>query len=245
MKMIVLLMVVAMLFGCSENRDKCFLQGCERVLSTSGTTIGDCWTYGYDAQQVKELVLNYVERTPLKEIGMPFLCYAALKFEPLRYPNDPRDKTAKFLFQWGGAVETMDRSRECAIGPTLCFTCFLLTTNDVIRVLSFDLQRNWYHRSVYGSDFYDYERGVSRLSIWDGHLNDLNRPEEMFTEQYKDAFAVVSDRLFNYDCTPWATDFQYAKEAVDRRRIFRLVWRTKECLLFLPEVLFNDAAGAL
>lgn len=233
----------AILLGCSENRENCFLKGCERVLSVSETTLGNCWTYGYDARHVKNCVRDYIIRTPLKEIGMPFLCYAALKFEPERFPNNRKGENAKFLFQWGGAMEVRDPSLGYSMGPNLCFTVFMLTSNDVPRVLSFDIQRNRYNRNGYGSDYYDYVRGMSWLSIWDGHLNDLNKPEEIFIEQYKDVFAVVTDRLFNYDCSPWATNFQIAREVAGRNRLFRIVWRTKECMLFLPEVLFSTENG--
>lgn len=241
MRIAVLTILTIMLLGCSESRKECLLKGIDRMLPKSVTTLGNCWTYGYDACQVKDSVYNYIASTPLKEIEMPFICYAALKFEPERFPCSRKDEIAKFLFQWGGAMATRNQPRGYASSPNLCFTFFMLTSNDVTRVLAFDLGRNRYNRSSYGSDYYDYVRGVSWLSIWDGHLNDLDKPEEIFSEQYKDVFAVMTDRLFNYDSSPWATDFQVARKIAGRKRLYRLVWRTKECMLFLPDVLFNTS----
>lgn len=242
MRIFVWMLVSSILLGCSENRKECLLKGCGRVLSVSGTRLGNCWTYDYDARNVKSQVQNYIGRTPVNEICMPFLCYAALKFEPERFPNNGKDEKEKFLFQWGGAIEAQDISSGYAVAPAYCFTVFMLTTNDVIRVFSFDLQRNRYNMIGFGSDYRDYVQGLTWLSIWDGHLNNLNKPQEMFTEIYKDVFAVMSERPFNYDCSPWATDFKIARDIASKKHLFRMVWQTRQCMLFLPEVLFDTSS---
>ena len=143
----------------------------------------------------------------------------------------------------GGVLEPLEMERCLDVPSDICFTFLMLTTNDLVRVISFERRRNSGNRCGLEGKYFRYLNGYSKLSIWDGHLNDLNRPEEIFTEPYKDVFAVQSRMPFNYDLIYNPTTYYVAKkEWFKKENIFRMVWRTKECMLFLPVVLF-DAPG--
>lgn len=234
---------LGLVLGCSDQREEEFRRYYASVVCATETKIDEHLTHGYDARIIRRLVQEYVGRTSFDDICIPFICYAALKFEPAPFPNGHKDDPPMFHFQWGGVLEPLEMERCLDVPSDICFTFLMLTTNDLVRVISFERRRNSGNRCGLEGKYFRYLNGYSKLSIWDGHLNDLNRPEEIFTEPYKDVFAVQSRMPFNYDLIYNPTTYYVAKkEWFKKENIFRMVWRTKECMLFLPVVLF-DAPG--
>lgn len=213
--------------------------------------------YGYDASYLHGSLLKAIERRK-DEIGrlsgddvgalFPLVYFVALKYEdPPRATGGERGERS-FRMQIG-AIDYLpssgDRHGDVALelpSSSKCFTFLMVGESNRVEILSVDLSRNFKRGSRVLGRFCSYGSVDAEIQIWDAYMEDRNRPEKILAGRYGKAFAVKTDRPFNYMeyTKPGRLEFL---ELLHAGSVYRLCWHTPECMVFIPEALLPKSVG--
>lgn len=209
-----------------------------------------CRVYGYDASYLHGSIVELMakERDKLDKMSKPEFeaCFPLVYFVALKYENEfgsnSRQKENKcFRIQFGAidlyhAPASPESPRQERSSSTKCYTFFLVAEDDHVEVLSVDLTRNPKNGPWRQGRYFSYGSTNAKIRIWDACMTDRNRPEKILEGKYKKAFAVMTDRPFNY--MPYTASKRLELvELLHGDAIYRLCWQTPECMIFVPEAL--------
>lgn len=240
MKTILLPIVsVALCWGCSPTPEDEFKNSIKSHVLSLDTQWG-CWTT--NGVTLKRLVSGFVEQTPFESVEMPFMSYVALRrsvdTQVARDVARTMNRPIGLSVWWSGVLHLRMKDSDWE-KPNFGFTIFMITTNDQVQVMAFEACRNFNRWGGSMGRYYQSCEGHFDLLTWDGVMPNLNRPECLFAEQYKDIVAVLAEHLHNYNffVTP---DRLYASlEGVSPQRKFRLIKRTEREMVFVPEAVIS------
>ena len=202
-------------------------------------------TYGFDASFLHGRILRHVRerlpaylKTPLKEFrrSSPLVYFLALKYEAGRHERAKCLRLQYGAIERRGSGEGTEDACEERPGRNRCFTFFMVTESNAVHVLCVDTSRNrcsshW----TLGRDF-RYGSADFPIAIWDASLPDRNSPEVVLGQTYREVFAVMTERPFNYLAYQTVGRLDDIRQLVGTS-IFRLRWKTPECLIFIPDYL--------
>ena len=206
--------------------------------------------YGYDASRLNNSILEMVakQRGKLEKLSeteiksyFPLVYFVALKYENRLDPAGKIMEREHFRLQFG-AIDFY-RSPEGPESPSSerpscvkCYTFFFVTKEDDVEILSIVPARNLKGTSSFQGEDFSYSFTNAKIQIWDAFMTDRNRPEKILEGKYKKAFAVITDRPFNY--IPYTASKKLELvELLKGEAVYRLCWQTPECMIFVPEAL--------
>ena len=115
----------------------------------------------------------------------------------------------------------------------------MITYDERVYVLSFELFRNYGGRIGSEGNYYGYYSGWNCVSIWDGILPNRNLPDEILSMEFKDVYAVVTERPFNYDYYTSPDKLLLGLKLMSPQRIYRVSQRTESGMFFIPESIMD------
>ena len=218
-----------------------------------------CRVYGYDASylhgSIVELIakqrdkLDKMSKSELKAC-FPFVYFVALKYENDFGSNSKQKENKCFRIQFGAidfyhSPDGPERPRQERPSCTKCYTFFLVAEDDHVEVLSIDLTRNPKNGPWRQGRYISHGSTNAKIQIWDAYMLDRNRPEKILDGKYKKAFAIMTDRPFNYMPYTASKKLEFL-ELLHGEAVYRLCWQTTECMVFVPEALLpGKKDGAL
>lgn len=230
MRTVLSIIILASALGCSQSREEAFSASFKKHLFSIDKKVAECRVNG---KTLREGLEGLADKTPFQEIEFPFLCYLAI--EKANPGKTPLPTTPGLSVRWNGVFDQEAIAKSYRQALNYCFTMFMVTSNDVIRVLSFEKFRN--NGNCVGADgrFFKYCNGTMHVSIWDGILPDLNHPEEIFKESFKEVVAVASEHPFNYCYYLTPDRLHDAVEELSKQRLFRLIKQSETNMTFVSE----------
>lgn len=224
-----------LVIGCSPIRQNEFDAALSRMLASVGRSVASCAVNG---RQLNAVLTCFAERASLSGIEMPFIGSVDIGRTHRRSTAD-QDALSRMEVRWNGIFDRETISRQYRKEVNFGFTVFMVTSNDAVRVLSFErLRNNGKSRGTQGR-YIRYCDESMKLSIWDGILPDRNHPEGLFDEQYKDVLAVLTERPFNYCYYLSPAMIASAVDRLPRQRIYRLVKRTEDNWTFVSDAVLS------
>ena len=209
-----------------------------------------CRVYGYDASYLHGSIVELIEkqRDKLEKMSksefkacFPFVYFVALKYENDFGSNSKQKENKCFRIQFGAIdfYHSPDGPESpCQARPSCvkCYTFFFVTKKDDVEILSIVPARNPKGTSSFQGEDFSYSFTNAKIQIWDAYMPDRNRPDKILEGKYKKAFAVMTDRPFNY--MPYTASKKLELlELLHGEAVYRLCWQTPECMVFVPEAL--------
>lgn len=240
-----LLALLIAVLGCSRSREEEFHALFRRQLLSLGPDTVQCRV---DGLTLREMLSVFVERTPVSDIEMPFVCLPFVCFVRMEENSGSRpvqhegsSPSPELTVRWNGGFDLDAMGERYRGEQNFCFTVFLVTSNDLVRVISFERFRNG---GRYGGPDGRHFRGCDgnmELAIWDGIMPDRNHPEELFRGPFKEVLAVLTERPFNY-CHYTSRDrLVSAWDRLSRQRRYRVVDWTEASMTFVSEAVLSGA----
>lgn len=207
--------------------------------------------YGFDASFLNGNLCRYIKgrkdiyrKTSIEDIPQGDLTafFAILKFDCELYKRTRSDDFKCFRLQYG-TFKRVEKTEGLFANPVKkSFTFFLVTKHGEVHILCVDCSRNAIRSHWRGGRDFEYGTRDVKIGIWDAQIPERNHPEQVLSEEYEDVFAIVTDSPFNY--LAYAT-LQKVEElkSFHEGSLLKLVWRTPECMVFLPDCLCPDDAG--
>lgn len=192
--------------------------------------LGRIRTYGYDASMLRGRLASYVEHANESLVQLPLFYLIALKFESDPLYDGTKGRTC-FRFQYSGVFKHLG---EGSHSPNSCFTFFMKSHDGATHVLCVDMNCLEIHHSTICGDRFDFSSGYSPINVWSGDLPYRDHPESILTARYTDILAVRTDRPFNYHAH--RKEFFEGMQSPD---VYRVCWRTPDCMIFLPTILMD------
>ena len=221
--------------GCSPIRKDEFDAAFNRMMASVGRTVSPCTVNG---RQLNDILHCFAERTSFSDIEMPFIGFIDIGRTHCQ-PMACQDTLSRMEIRWNGIFDRETINRQYRKEVNFGFTVFMVTSNDAVRVLSFErLRNNGKSRGTQGRHIWYCDESM-KLSIWDGILPDRNHPEGLFDEQYKDVLAVLTERPFNYCYYLSSVMIASAVDRLPRQRIYRLVKRTEDNWTFVSDAVLS------
>ena len=238
MRMALSIVALIAVLGCSRSREEEFHTLFRRQLLSLGKDSAQCRV---DGLTLREMLSGFVERMPVSAIEMPFVCFARMEGESGSRPvlHEGSSPSPELTVRWNGVFDQDAMGNRYRGEQNFCFTVFLVTSNDLVRVISFERFRNG---GRYGGPDGRHFRGCDgnmELAIWDGIMPDRNHPEELFREPFKDVFAVLTERPFNYCYYTSRDRLTSAWDSLSRQRRYRVVDRTEASMTFVSEAVLS------
>lgn len=232
---VVFVMSFLLTIGCSPIRQNEFDAALSRMLASVDRSAS---IRAVNGRQLNGISSCLAECASLSGVELPFIGSVGIG-RTHRRSAAGQDALSRMEVRWKGIfdMETINRQhrREINFG----FTVFMVTSNDAVRVLSFERSRNNGKCRGTQGRYIRYCDESMKLSIWDGILPDRNHPEDLFDEQYKEVLAVLTERPFNY-CYYLSPDMiASAIDRMPRQRIYRLVKRTKDDWSFVSDTVLS------
>lgn len=229
-----------LIVGCSQIRENEFDVAFRQMLLSVRESDSTC---AMNERQLDAMSTCFSEYKSMNDIDMPFIGFVDIgRTNRLSTGND--SALSQIEVRWKGIFDQESIDRQYRKEVNFCFTVFMVTSNDAVRVLSFErFRNNGKCRGTQGR-YIRYCDEIMNLSIWDGILPDRNHPEYLFDEQYKEVVAVQTERPFNY-C--YYLSFPMIASAIDRhprQRIYKLVTRTEVNWVFASNAVLSDFSDA-
>ena len=206
--------------------------------------------YGYDASYLHAAIAQLIEnrRSTLGKLSeaditthFPLVYFLALKYEDKKDVSGKIIESESFRIQLS-AIDFLRYPEKPGNSycewPSCekCYTFFFVAENDRVDVLSVVPSRNFKSTSSFQSKCLSYGSVNSKVQIWDAYMSDRNHPEKILDGKYKKVFAILTDRPFNY--MSYIANKRYELVELEHcGSVYRLCWRTPQCMLFVPEAL--------
>lgn len=206
--------------------------------------------YGYDASYIHAAIAKLIEnrRTNLEKLSeanimthFPLVYFLALKYEDKKGASGKTIEGECFRIQlsavdYSRSLDDSESSRREWPSSRKCYTFFMVAADDQVEILSVVPSRNSKSISSFQSKRLSYDTVNSKVQIWDAYMLDRDHPERVLECKYKKVFAVMTDQPFNY--MPYSSNKRYELLELEHAgSVFRLCWRTPQCMLFVPEAL--------
>lgn len=234
--------------GCSAHWSDQLIKEVEDgiVANFSNGLLDGYSTYGFDASFLNRKFLDYANTKRTKFLkknlddlpnGDLAVLFVVLKFADDSYLNLKPSESPCLRIQYGAVKKRTNDDQSFFASPTRkCFTFFFVDKSGEVHMLCVDCSRNPMrsHWKV-GRDF-EYGTRDIKIGIWDANIPDRNFPERILDGEYDEVFAVATDTPFNYMAYTTPEKAGWLKSSYGESCL-KLVWRTSECMIFLPACL--------
>lgn len=232
---IIFVISLLLVASCSPIRRDEFDVAFSRMMASVGRSVSPCTVNG---RQLNDILSCFAERTSPSDIEMPFIGSIDIGRTHCQ-PMDSQDTLSRMEVRWNGIFDMATINRQYRKEVNFGFTVFMVTSNDAVRVLSFERFRNVGKCRGTQGRYIKYCDESMKLSIWDGILPDRNHPEGLFDEQYKEVLAVLTERPFNYCYYLSPAMIASAIDSLPRQRIYRLAKRAEDNWTFISDAVLS------
>lgn len=229
-----------LIVGCSQIRENEFGAAFRQMLLSVRESTSTC---AVNEQRRDAMSTCFSEYKSMNNIDMPLIGFVDIgRTNRLSAGSD--GALSQLEVRWNGIFDQKSIDRQYRKEINFCFTVFMVTSNDAVRVLSFErFRNNGKCRGTQGR-YVRYCDEIMKLSIWDGILPDRNHPENLFDEQYKEVVAVLTERPFNYCYYLSSAMVASAIDRLPRQRIYKLMARTGDNWIFASNAVLPDFSDA-
>lgn len=256
MRILCIAVVALFLSGCGTHWSDQMIKEIEKwgAAEFSNGRLCGYSTYGFDASFLNGRLLRYAKEKRDEFRGKRFedipkgdvaVFFSSLVFSRDAFMNIKPHEAPCFRLQYGAVKTRKDEGKSFFADPVKkSFTFFFVTKTGEVHVLCVDCSRNPMSSHWSGGRDFAYGGRDVRIGIWDAHMPDRNRPEKILDGEYEDMFGIVSDSPFNY--LPYLTPRKARiVKSMHGDSVLKPVWRTSECMIFIPGCLLGDDESEL